>query len=330
MCWTRSKALAVEELVFLLDPERVRIAAAECVVEDAAAVDGALARDRRRKRLLRVGHAEASTASTSISTFHAGSSRAVTTVAFAGRISRNTSPCARETPSKCAGSVTYNARPHDVVEARARPLERLADDLETQARLLVCVLGRRRAVDRNRRRAGDVHVSAGDDRAREAHDRLEGRVSGDQAPHHRVTSIAPRAGTPPDRRLAGAVRRGRRGGGGRRRRDPRGRGGGRPPRVGLEASRRARVPRRCRGRCRRSRRAGRPSRLDRAPSPRARIRASLRGGGTDRPALARAASTRTRASACSVPTSPSARRCRSPTTSVQRSASPRPRTRPER
>jgi hypothetical protein len=47
--------LAVEEHVFLLDAERVRVARAVLVVEDASRVRGALAGDRGGNRLP-VGH----------------------------------------------------------------------------------------------------------------------------------------------------------------------------------------------------------------------------------------------------------------------------------
>ena len=90
--------LAVEEHVLLLDAQRVRIRLAEGVVEHAAAVDGALARDRRRIDLL-----HGSSASASISTFQRGSSRPrITSIALAGRISEKTSPCAR--PTSCQSS----------------------------------------------------------------------------------------------------------------------------------------------------------------------------------------------------------------------------------
>ena len=83
--------LAVEEHVLLLDPERVRVGLAERVVEDAAPGDGALAGDRVGVDLL-----HGSTASASISTRQRESSRPLTTTAVdAGRISPNTSPCAR-------------------------------------------------------------------------------------------------------------------------------------------------------------------------------------------------------------------------------------------
>ena len=93
--------LAVEEHVLLLDPERVRIGLSECVVEHAAALDGALAGDRVRIDLL-----HGSTASASISTRQRGSSRPLTTTAVeAGRISEKTSPCARAISSQSSASV---------------------------------------------------------------------------------------------------------------------------------------------------------------------------------------------------------------------------------
>ena len=88
--------LSVEQLVLLLDAQRVRRALAERVVEHAGArahPERALAGDVGRNQLLR----HPSTASASISTFHEGSSSAHTTHVAAGRMSRNTSPCARAT-----------------------------------------------------------------------------------------------------------------------------------------------------------------------------------------------------------------------------------------
>ena len=94
------ETLRVEEHVLLLDAERVRVAGAEPVVEDTRVrVDET--GDRVRDDLL-----HGSVASTSISTFHAGSSRAVTTHVAAGRTSRNASPWARATSSQCSGAVT--------------------------------------------------------------------------------------------------------------------------------------------------------------------------------------------------------------------------------
>src|SRR5262249_53916166 len=86
--------LAVEDHVLLLDPERVRVAPAEAMVEHAARVEAALARDGARERLS-VRHG--SVASASILTFHTGSSSCVTTAVEAGRISPKISPCARAT-----------------------------------------------------------------------------------------------------------------------------------------------------------------------------------------------------------------------------------------
>ena len=63
--------LGVEEHVLLLDAERVRLALAELVVEDAAAGGEALARDRGGIDLLH----DASMASASISTYQRGSRR---------------------------------------------------------------------------------------------------------------------------------------------------------------------------------------------------------------------------------------------------------------
>ena len=132
--------LPVEELVLLLDSERVRVALAERVVEDAALVHCALAGDRGREGLL-PGHGRI--ASTSISTFQAGSMRAVTTVVFTGRMSRKTSPCARAMPSKWAGSVTY-IRVRTTFSNDAPALSSARPMISKQSlRLLVRVLGRR-------------------------------------------------------------------------------------------------------------------------------------------------------------------------------------------
>jgi hypothetical protein len=70
MCWTRSKRLAVEEHVLLLDAERVRLARAEAVVEHARA-----ARRRPPGGPVMSGGTTCfvgSTASASISTFQRG------------------------------------------------------------------------------------------------------------------------------------------------------------------------------------------------------------------------------------------------------------------
>ena len=83
------EGVRIEELVLLLDAERVRVAGAERVIEDARLRLVDVSCDRGRECLLAV---HPSTASTSISTFQAGSRSAVTTVVFAGRTSRNTSP----------------------------------------------------------------------------------------------------------------------------------------------------------------------------------------------------------------------------------------------
>ena len=87
---------AVEQLVFLLDAERVGIALPERVVEHARPRAGraraALARDVGRDQLL----AHPTTASASISTFQDGSSSDATTQVAAGLVSPKTSPWARD------------------------------------------------------------------------------------------------------------------------------------------------------------------------------------------------------------------------------------------
>ena len=95
------EALRVEEHVLLLDAERVRVAGAEAVVDDARRRRALEPGDRRRDDLL-----HGSTASASISTFQAWSSRRATTQVAAGRVSPNTAPCARATSSQWTGSVT--------------------------------------------------------------------------------------------------------------------------------------------------------------------------------------------------------------------------------
>ena len=109
----------------------------------------------------------------------------MTTQVAAGRIEPNTSPCARATSSQCSGDGDEHPRAHDVLGRRARLVERGDDDLEAAPRLLVRVVGRRRAVRHHRRRSRDVHVRAGDDRAREARDGLVRGTGGDEAPLHR-------------------------------------------------------------------------------------------------------------------------------------------------
>src|SRR5215204_2786281 len=103
--------LAVHQHVLLLDAERVWIALAERVLEDAAAAReaGALPRDRGWIDLLLVRRRESDysgrSASASISTIQRGSSNAETTsIELAGRTSRKTSPCARPTSSQSAAA----------------------------------------------------------------------------------------------------------------------------------------------------------------------------------------------------------------------------------
>ena len=91
----------IEEHVLLLDAQRVRVARAEAVIEDARGMSLRKAGDRLGDDL-----PHGSTASASISTFHAGSSRCATTQVAAGRTSRNASPWARETSPQCTRSVT--------------------------------------------------------------------------------------------------------------------------------------------------------------------------------------------------------------------------------
>ena len=80
--------LRVEQLVLLLDAQRVRVALAELVVEHAPRGERAVAGDRGGNGLF-ADHGM--TASTSISTFHLGSKRRARTVVFAGRTPPKTS-----------------------------------------------------------------------------------------------------------------------------------------------------------------------------------------------------------------------------------------------
>ena len=188
------------------------------------------------------------TASTSISTFQRGSKRR----GEHGRVRR--ADVAEDLGVRAGEAVEVvgvdevDARAHDVLEARPRLLQRGADELEADVRLVVDVLGRRRAVGRVRRRPGDVHAVAGDDGARVADDRLVRARPRDVSPLHGATSIAARAGASPDRRLAGRVRGRRCRRSGRRRGDARRRGA---RRFGS---------RRCRSRSPRSRRSSPPRR----------------------------------------------------------------------
>ena len=119
MCWTRSNDVAVEEHVLLLDPERVRVALPERVVEHARragetpplpVIDG-------RDQLLSL---TASTASASISTFQRGSSSAVTTHVAAGRIVAE-DLAVRARHLRPVGAVgDEHPRAHDVVDATRR------------------------------------------------------------------------------------------------------------------------------------------------------------------------------------------------------------------
>ena len=159
--------LAVEEHVLLLDAERVRIRLAEGVVEHAAAVDGALARDRRRIDLLH------------------GSTRLRLDLDLPARVEQATDHEHRARRPDLGKDLAVRASdflpvvrlrqvdpgPDDIREARAGFGERVADDLEAELCLLVGALGRL-AFARDRCRAGDVNRPSGDDGAGVADDRL--------------------------------------------------------------------------------------------------------------------------------------------------------------
>ena len=142
MCWTRSSDSRVEEHVLLLDAERVRIARAEAMVEDA--------------RL--EGWGQPARASTSISSSQRGStSEWMVTVVFTGRMSRKISPCAFATPAKSASGVTKIRVRTTCSKPTPTSRERLADDLEAAPRLPVGVGGRVGVVGHDRRGARDPH-----------------------------------------------------------------------------------------------------------------------------------------------------------------------------
>ena len=203
-----------------------------------------------------------------------------------------------------------HARADDVGEARPRLLERVADELEAEAHLVVRAL--RRLAFGGIGAVPATWTGRPATSAREIpHDLLLGRVPRDEAALHATASIARRGGAPPDRGVAGGARRRRRrhGGGGRRRarrHAPAASAG-----LGDEA---ARSPTRRSSRPRRAR-----STSTSRPAPRARpsaicshMRPASRWTRRRRSAArASAGSTRTRGSTHSPPTSKPARRCRS-------------------
>jgi CubicO group peptidase (beta-lactamase class C family) len=82
------------------------------------------------------------------------------------------------------GRADVHPRAHDVLGPGAGLRERVEDDREAEARLLVSTRGRRRAVGRDRRRTRHMHVPAHDERAAVTADRLVGRTGGDLTAVH--------------------------------------------------------------------------------------------------------------------------------------------------
>ena len=309
----------VEQLVLLFDAERVRVALSEDVVEDASFVHRSLAGDRRWESLL---PAHDSTASTSISTFHAGSSRARDHRRVRrADIAEDLAVRAADT-LEVGGVGDVHARAHDVLERRARVLERLPDDLEAEARLLVRVVGRRGAVGWNRRRAGDEDLVPDDDRARVT-PRSPRRASARRSVRRSMRGLVSRRVQALRQIEAGRSRSPRRewspatADGDLGRCEP-----CRSPCVRLEARRSACPSRRRRGGSRRSRRDGRPARLDRAASARAHLGSAVRGRGADRATGAAADLLERRVSRARRPPRGCAPRCRSRTTCALRSVEP--------
>ena len=143
------EGLAVEEHVLLLDAERVRIGLAELVVEDAARVHRALARDRVGVDLLHVaengvGFDLDPPARVEQALDDDGGRRGPDLREHLAVRSRDLLPVLHVRQ--------VDARSHDVREAGTCLAERAAEDLEAQPRLLV---GARRA-DRPRRGIGAV------------------------------------------------------------------------------------------------------------------------------------------------------------------------------
>ena len=125
------------------------------------------------------------TASTSISTFHLRIEEAGEHGRVRGAyVAEHLGVRAREAV-EVVRVHEVDPRAHDVPEARSCLLERGTDELEADARLVVDVLRRRRAVGRIRRGARDVHAVADDDGARVADDRLVRARPGDVPPLHR-------------------------------------------------------------------------------------------------------------------------------------------------
>ena len=121
-------------------------------------------------------------ASTSISTFHCGSSSAATTtVVLAGRTRAEDLAVHRRDRREVGGVDEVHAGAHDVGEGRAGVLERLADDLEAPARLRRGV-GVDGAVGPLRRGAGHHHPVADPHGPAVADGQLVGRPRGDELP----------------------------------------------------------------------------------------------------------------------------------------------------
>ena len=160
------EGVGVEELVLLLDAERVRVAVAERVLEHAGrrdalepVIDGGMScfeLDRAAAAEHRVDVDLDLPGGVHQRRDDGGVHRADVPEGLA------VCPCGAVEVRR-VGHV--HARPDDVGEARARLLEGPADDLEAEQRLLVEALGRRRAVGLDSRPSRRRDVVADDQRA---------------------------------------------------------------------------------------------------------------------------------------------------------------------
>ena len=117
--------LAVEEHVLLLDPERVRVARAVLVVEHASRVRGALARDRGRDRLPVAAHGDVGLG-LDLDEPARVEEVATTTDVLAGLIEREDLAVRARDLVEVVRARRVDPRAHDVLEARARLVQRVS------------------------------------------------------------------------------------------------------------------------------------------------------------------------------------------------------------